>query len=209
MNNYIESWHSNLKWNYLHNIRRQHIDYLIRILAEDLEADYMHTHVRIGRVFAQRAFFKAEQEGRRLAEGLDTASAEHRVRVISETSADVFYSLEITGNAIMSCSCAAFSHSRLRMTTFIISLVKTVLPPMPLILPNPVCEAQRQEKRRLIVKIKTALTHLNNDTCWHPVHCNRGVDEVSREGLTKILSAMEGLSHLQGEVLLNKPDYMT
>ncbi|KAF8579580.1 hypothetical protein K439DRAFT_1285717, partial [Ramaria rubella] len=51
MNNYIESWHSNLKWNYLRNIWRQHIDYLIRILAEDVEADYMHAHVQIGMGF--------------------------------------------------------------------------------------------------------------------------------------------------------------
>ncbi|KAF8592260.1 hypothetical protein K439DRAFT_1626271 [Ramaria rubella] len=95
------------------------------------------------------------------------------------------------------------------MTTYTIYLLKTVLPLAPPVVQDTGHEAQREEKLRLIAKIKTAITRLSDDALWWPVNSNEGLDQVSREGLTKILSVVDGLSHLQRDVLLNRPDYAT
>ncbi|KIJ25084.1 hypothetical protein M422DRAFT_193889, partial [Sphaerobolus stellatus SS14] len=60
-NNYIESWHSNLKANYLGRGRKHRLDYMIRILTQDVEPDFMYAHVRCGLGFQGRHLCKAER----------------------------------------------------------------------------------------------------------------------------------------------------
>jgi hypothetical protein len=47
-NNFIESWHSKLRRNYIGQMQKQRVDYLIKILTQDVEPDYVHSYVCIG-----------------------------------------------------------------------------------------------------------------------------------------------------------------
>ncbi|KAF8581689.1 hypothetical protein K439DRAFT_1635941 [Ramaria rubella] len=88
------------------------------------------------------------------------------------------------------------------MTTYSIYLLKTILPLVPPVVQNTGHESQREGKLRLIVKIKTMIIYLSDDALWWPVNSNKGLDQV-------FLSVVDGLSHLQQDVLLNRPDYAT
>ncbi|ORE20489.1 hypothetical protein BCV71DRAFT_163267, partial [Rhizopus microsporus] len=46
-NNYIESWHNQLKPNYLQRKRKRRLDRLIFILVDDVHADFMHNTARM------------------------------------------------------------------------------------------------------------------------------------------------------------------
>jgi len=66
---------------------------MIRILTEEVESDYLRTHVQIGMGFSVRALCKAERQAKQLAEELDLVEAEERVRVVSEQMASFFFLL--------------------------------------------------------------------------------------------------------------------
>ncbi|KIJ55823.1 hypothetical protein M422DRAFT_85496, partial [Sphaerobolus stellatus SS14] len=53
-NNYIESWHSNLKKNYIGRGRKMRMDYMIHILTQSVEPDFYRAHVRCGLGFQGR-----------------------------------------------------------------------------------------------------------------------------------------------------------
>ncbi|KAF8524381.1 hypothetical protein BU17DRAFT_24279, partial [Hysterangium stoloniferum] len=63
-NNYIESRHSNLKWNYLHKIHHQQVDFLICVLSQEVEPDYFRAHVWVGMGFNNHTLCKAERQGK-------------------------------------------------------------------------------------------------------------------------------------------------
>ncbi|CEG80957.1 hypothetical protein RMATCC62417_15216 [Rhizopus microsporus] len=46
-NNYIESWHNQLKTNYLQRKRNRRLDRLIFILVDDVHTDFMHNTARM------------------------------------------------------------------------------------------------------------------------------------------------------------------
>ena len=90
-NNYIESWHSSLKRNYIgRGGKQKRMDFIIRILTQDVEPDYMRAHIRSGLGFRSRKLCKAEQEAQKIAESLAFEEAEESVREVSEYAVFIF-----------------------------------------------------------------------------------------------------------------------
>ena len=55
------------------------MDYLIRILVEDVEPDFMHAHVRCGLGFKGRRLCGAENEAKKISELIPFCEAEESV----------------------------------------------------------------------------------------------------------------------------------
>ncbi|KAF8585202.1 hypothetical protein K439DRAFT_1660372 [Ramaria rubella] len=144
-NNFVESWHSNLKKNYIGWMRKQRVDFMICLLTQDIEPDYMRAHIRIGLGFKGRAMCKAERENRRKADELNSEDAVERVRELNEeqiqvesfSQEGVVYTIRVDDGGICACDCHAFTHSCLpckhmflaqRVTTNNISLDQAILP---------------------------------------------------------------------------------
>jgi hypothetical protein len=94
-----------------------------------------------------------------------------------------------------------------RITTFNIYFENVTLPahiPHPVL--QPVTENHLKEKQRLLGKIKDVISRMNSDAVWKSVDSLEQLADISREHLTRFLSAAEGLSHLQQDTFLNKSD---
>ncbi|KIJ25137.1 hypothetical protein M422DRAFT_273914 [Sphaerobolus stellatus SS14] len=225
-NNYIESWHSNLKRNYLGRIRRQRVDFLIRLLSEEIEPDYNRAHIRTGIGFGTRYLNKAEQEGKKSAETLIFSEAEARVRVVSAelamvdsfTKDDIDYEVKIRDNSFVACSCPAFSRSGLickhmflaqRVTTYNIQLEKSILPAAVVSDPETIVnEGRRDEKLHLVDKALTLMDLLADRSLFKRVQSSEDeLDKVSTASLTQYISAAEGLLHMKNDVFLHKLDH--
>ncbi|KAF8515617.1 hypothetical protein BU17DRAFT_51568 [Hysterangium stoloniferum] len=90
-NNYIESWHSNLKWNYLHKIHRQWVDFLICVLSQEVEPDYFCAYIWVGMGLNNHTLCKAERQGKKSADELDPVEAKEKVRVVPETTVSYYF----------------------------------------------------------------------------------------------------------------------
>ncbi|KIJ34446.1 hypothetical protein M422DRAFT_263401 [Sphaerobolus stellatus SS14] len=171
-NNYIESWHSNFKRNYLGRIRRQRADFIIRILVEEVEPDYMRSHIRIGFRFNGYRLCKAEEEGKKLAKNLILSDAEARIIIDSFTKDQLSYDIKVDDGAITACSCPAYVQSALtckhmflaqRITTSNICAQKAILPPATLVTQASTVEDQQQYKQVLLDKFRAPIVLLNDD----------------------------------------------
>ncbi|KAG0176769.1 hypothetical protein DFQ28_004603, partial [Apophysomyces sp. BC1034] len=82
-NNYVESWHNQLKSTYLQRKRNRRVDRLIYILVNDVEKDYMHNTRRIALNIARKG--PAERHKRRrelLAEEVPETLLEDMIEMI-------------------------------------------------------------------------------------------------------------------------------
>jgi hypothetical protein len=68
-------------------------------------------------------------------------------------------------------------------------------------------ENHLEEKQWLLTKIKNVLSNMNNDAVWRPVGSLEQLVDILWESLVRLLSATEGLSHLQWDTLLNRLDH--
>ena len=66
-NNFVESWHNQLKRNYLGLMRRQRLDFLVFVLARRVYPDFKQAHFQVLAGYATRRRSKAEQEAYRKA----------------------------------------------------------------------------------------------------------------------------------------------
>lgn len=121
-NNFIESWHNQLKTNYLGFMRRQRLDFLIHVLAKKVYPDFKHAHFQVLVGYAVRRKTKAERMARSKAMAWDIEDAQDMVDIqevdqdiIVEVQSfevdDVWYHLILSTNdnhdnpSIKGCSC--------------------------------------------------------------------------------------------------------
>ncbi|KIJ24133.1 hypothetical protein M422DRAFT_275152 [Sphaerobolus stellatus SS14] len=185
-NNFIESWHSNLK-NYIGHNRRQRLDYIIRILSQDVEPDYMRAHVRSGLGFRARNLCKAETEAKKFADQLSFDDAEASVQELNDNQIlcfsslrrvdDIYYVIAINNEKITTCSCPVHVQSRLtckhmflvlRVTNYAIDLPHTIIPSRRSrdIEEEETLEAHHTYKRRMISKLREEITKLGLESYW-------------------------------------------
>ncbi|KIJ33949.1 hypothetical protein M422DRAFT_264088 [Sphaerobolus stellatus SS14] len=231
-NNFIESWHSNLKKNYIGRGRRQRIDYIIRILSQDVVPDYMRAHVRSGLGFRGRHLCEAEMKAKKLADELPYADASTRVielesestdtmvQVESFTQDDIYYTITIEEEKITSCTCSAYTESlltckhiflALRFTNYAIFLPHVIIPKRRAVEidDDEEVEHQRAHKRRLVVKIRNGIAKLDKVDYWVRAENDDMLDTMSRESLTRLLSTVDGLCHLSRDTMFSIPDNAT
>jgi hypothetical protein len=118
----------------------------------------------------------------------------------------------------MSCNCPSHSSSGIickhmflanRVTDLSLNFHGTVLParrPREVDLEETLMD-QRAEKRRMIEQIRHAYDCLGRDENWRHTRSNAGLDQISRDGLSRILGAANSLIHLERDTLLSRPDY--
>ena len=139
-----------------------------------------------------------------------------QIIVDSFTKDDISYNLALKDQAITRCSCPAFAETGLackhmflaqRITTHNIHFENVVVSaPQPVL--EPVApENHREEKQRLLAKIRDGVDKLSNDALWRVVSSDEGLNKISRSNLTRLLSVIDGVKHLQTDVFLNRPDY--
>ncbi|KIJ32606.1 hypothetical protein M422DRAFT_265491 [Sphaerobolus stellatus SS14] len=231
-NNFIESWHSNLKKNYIGRGRRQRIDYIIHILSQDVVPDYMRAHVRSGLGFRGRHLCEAEMKAKKLADELPYADASTRVielesestdtmvQVESFTQDDIYYTITIEEEKITSCTCSAYTESlltckhiflALRFTNYAIFLPHVIIPKRRAVEidDDEEVEHQRAHKRRLVVKIRNGIAKLDKVDYWVRAENDDMLDTMSRESLTRLLSTVDGLCHLSRDTMFSIPDNAT
>jgi hypothetical protein len=89
-----------------------------------------------------------------------------------------------------------------RITVFNIYFEKIILPYRSQPVLPPSAENYLAEKQRIFGKLKEVIGNVYRRSIDSPEH----LVDISRESLTRLLSAAEGLSHLQRDTLSNKVD---
>ncbi|KAG0184788.1 hypothetical protein DFQ28_010461 [Apophysomyces sp. BC1034] len=121
-NNYVESWHNQLKSTYLQRKRNRRIDRLIYILVNDVEKDYMHNTRRIALNIARmgpterhrrRRELLAEEVPETLLEDMIEMIDGSCVQVKSFNQDDISYIVAIEANVMKSCTCNDFTWHQL------------------------------------------------------------------------------------------------
>ncbi|KIJ31012.1 hypothetical protein M422DRAFT_267434 [Sphaerobolus stellatus SS14] len=209
-NNFIESWHSNLKKNY--------------IGRGQLEPDYFSAHVRSGLGFKGRNLCKAEVEAKKRAHALSFREAsscmvleDSLLYIESFTQDNKYYEITLEDSKIMSCNCPSHVQSHLtckhmflaiRVTNYAIHLPHAIIPAHRLLetdegesLVN-----KRTRKRRLVVKAHEILSALDSADYWVWADNDDLLDGILEESLAKLVSAVDGLRHIARDTMLVRPD---
>ncbi|KAI8335266.1 hypothetical protein EDC96DRAFT_355542 [Choanephora cucurbitarum] len=116
-NNYIESWHNQLKTTYLGRKKNRRVDKLIYILVNDVEPDYISN---VGRISLNIGRMGPEERRRRkreiAAESINEAIIDMMIeetdgntyKVKSFSDESFVYDVEVADGKMKSCSCADF-----------------------------------------------------------------------------------------------------
>ncbi|KIJ36527.1 hypothetical protein M422DRAFT_261087 [Sphaerobolus stellatus SS14] len=169
--------------------------------------DYMRAHLRSGLGLRGRHLCQVEMKAKKAADeitfagactrvvqtessGLEDKPGDTEIQVESFTQDNTHYDISIKEEKITSCSCPAYTESRLtckhmfvalRVTNYIIFLPHTITPKRRSVEidEEDILDEQRAHKRRLIVKIRDGIDKLEradywirdeNVTCWMPCH---------------------------------------
>ena len=65
-------------------MQKQRVEFMIRLLTQDIEADYMQAHICIGLGFKHHTLCKAKHESQQEAQELNPEDAAERVRELNE-----------------------------------------------------------------------------------------------------------------------------
>ncbi|CEP13527.1 hypothetical protein [Parasitella parasitica] len=118
-NNFIESWHNQLKTTYMGRKRNRRVDRLIFILVNDVEPDYIHNICRISLNIGRMG----PEERKRRRREMDAAGINEAVlsimieepdkesnvyRVKSFTDELLFYDIDVIDREMRTCSCSEF-----------------------------------------------------------------------------------------------------
>ncbi|KZV78403.1 hypothetical protein EXIGLDRAFT_783879 [Exidia glandulosa HHB12029] len=190
-NNFIESWHSNLKRNYLKLMRRRRLDFIIRVLTQEVVPDFMRAHVR-----------RADELLLEDAEGRVHESGNDMILVDSFTQDDVSYHVQVADSAISACSCPYHASTSLpckhmflaqRVTTYSIRRDKATLPAAAQPAPPFDVHTHAAEKRAMCARIAAEITKLSSTSAF--ARLAQGNDTAllpfSRTDLATLLSSLE------------------
>ena len=78
-NNYVESWHNQLKRNYLRFFRRQRVDVLVHVLIDRVVPDFRHCGLRVRLACEQARLSKTELDSRDRADLITSADMDDMV----------------------------------------------------------------------------------------------------------------------------------
>ena len=118
INNYVESWHNQLKTSYLQR-RNRRVDRLVYILVNDVEEDFLSNinriRMNVGRMRpeAREARRELEAEEVIIHVAMDMISEMERAslyNVQSFNNADKAYELRLENDTVKSCSCPDFRY---------------------------------------------------------------------------------------------------
>ncbi|KAE8251485.1 hypothetical protein A4X13_0g3973 [Tilletia indica] len=124
-NNFIESWHNQLKTLYLGLMRKQGVDVLLWFLLRQCVQDYRTNELRVSLGFQACALSKSDREANRKATALTYAEAlalvsqdeDGTITIDSFTASGTQYQLQQAMDALgdehelVACTCPAFLHS--------------------------------------------------------------------------------------------------
>ncbi|KAG1171745.1 hypothetical protein G6F70_006360 [Rhizopus microsporus] len=122
-NNYIESWHNQLKMNYLQRKRNRRLDFLIFILVDDVHANFMHNTARmiatIGRMSsetrkARKRMIAAEEiNGLSLEDMVQKVYLEEGVcYIVKSFTTEVVYNISTEQGMMPACNCIDFQRNK-------------------------------------------------------------------------------------------------
>lgn len=128
-NNYVESWHNQLKTTYLQRKKNRRVDRLVYILVNDVLPDYVQNinrmYLNIGRMSPEERrrrerkmraeAINEEVVGTMVTEASDLGSSneEHGFRVNSFENENIYYEVIVEEEQMKSCNCADFTFNRI------------------------------------------------------------------------------------------------
>ncbi|ORE14828.1 hypothetical protein BCV71DRAFT_274923 [Rhizopus microsporus] len=122
-NNYIESWHNQLKTNYLQRKRNRRLDHLIFVLVKDVYIDFMHNTARmtanIGRMStetrkARKRMIAAEEINElSLQDMVQKVYIEEEVcYIVKSFMTEVAYDISTEQGMMTACNCIDFQRNK-------------------------------------------------------------------------------------------------
>ncbi|CAO3675644.1 unnamed protein product [Rhizopus microsporus] len=122
-NNYIESWHNQLKPNYLQRKRKRRLDRLIFILVDDVHADFMHNTARMAANIGRMSSETREARKRMIAaEEINELSLEDMAQkvhieevvcyIVKSFMTEVVYNVSIEQGMMTACSYIDFQQNK-------------------------------------------------------------------------------------------------
>ena len=122
-NNYIESWHSQLKINYLQRKRDRRLDRLIFILVDDVHIDFMHNTARMAANIGRMNSETRETRKRMIAaEEINELSLQDMVQkvyieeevcyIVKSFMTEVAYDISTEQGMMTACNCIDFQRNK-------------------------------------------------------------------------------------------------
>ena len=121
-NNYIESWHNQLKPNYLQRKRKRRLDRLIFILVDDVHADFMHNTARMAANIGRMSSETREARKRMIAEEINELSLkdmaqkvyieEEACYIVKSFTTEVVYDISTEQGMMTACNCIDFQRNK-------------------------------------------------------------------------------------------------
>ena len=123
MNNNIESWHNQLKTNYLQRKRNRRLDRLIFILVDDVHVDFMHNTARmttnIGRMSSETRDARKRMIVVKEINELSLEDMAQKVYIDEEVcyivkpfTTEVVYDISTEQGMMTACNCIDFQRNR-------------------------------------------------------------------------------------------------
>ncbi|KAI9483611.1 MAG: hypothetical protein EXX96DRAFT_616579 [Benjaminiella poitrasii] len=126
-NNYIESWHNQLKTMYLKRKRNKRVDRLVYILVNDIEQDYIHTIQQISNNVGRMSPKERRRRRRELVahaineeiipkmitKRFDDTNNITAVQVKLFSSFDISYEVTVNDGILIACSCQDFIFNKI------------------------------------------------------------------------------------------------
>ena len=122
-NNYIESWHNQLKTNHLQRKKNRRLDRLILILIDDVHASFMHNTARMVANIRRMSSETIEARKRMIAaEEINEMSVEDMVQklyideevcyIVKSFTTEVVYDISTEQGMMTACNCINFQRNR-------------------------------------------------------------------------------------------------
>ncbi|ORE06922.1 hypothetical protein BCV72DRAFT_327589 [Rhizopus microsporus var. microsporus] len=122
-NNYIESWHNQLKTTYLQRKRDRRLDRLIFILVDDAHTDFMHNTARMAANIGRMSSETRKARKRMIAAGeINKLSLEDMAQkvyideeacyIVKSFTTEVVYNILTEQGMMTACNCIAFQLNR-------------------------------------------------------------------------------------------------
>ncbi|KIJ43123.1 hypothetical protein M422DRAFT_253627 [Sphaerobolus stellatus SS14] len=188
------------------------MDYMIHILPQDVEPDFMRAHIRCSLGFQNRHLCKPDVAARAATDKITSEEAEEMIKELegsqlraeSFSANSNFYSIALENEKIISCTCPGYIRSlpickhmflAHQVTNYVISQHHAVIPARRSREPEEeeTLDSQWAEKRRLAEKIQHVIRSLITVEYWRQTENVDGLDSISHESF---LSATDGLHHM-------------
>ncbi|KIJ52301.1 hypothetical protein M422DRAFT_243097 [Sphaerobolus stellatus SS14] len=192
-------------------------DALRTLLQSETQDDFEQQWVWIQEEYDDQCAFMKYMRQEWIPTKEQWARAWRKIHVESFAQDDVHYIITLTDEKIVSCNCQVHVQSyltckhvflALRVTHYVIHLSHIIVPKHRAQddLEDETVEQQRAYKHRMISKAREVAYEIAEAGYWWQGEKDEVIDTLSKDTVTRLFSALDGMRHLSQDAMTARPD---